>query len=264
MEKCGLLPWGELGSRDARDDTERQSRQKRVEADEGQAREYGGWILWFPEDVLDDIAARLMSLERTDHRSVWDIMKPALPLRRAAYFPGSEYCKLGSGVWNIGLSAVSAALANLSAPCELASSYVQEYAAQAAEGSVRTALNAKAMFDAARIFRAAADRDPDTEKTFLALGLIPKGAVPEPGGIGWFAGIASASIGGQRMDVGAGWLKGGNATPERQAEFTRAVTDNIRSGVAAWFRTDEAEKIFMPSDGAYRNCPVQAMQSPGD
>lgn len=258
MLKCGLLPYGELGSRDARADTEHQAIRKNVSPDEGDAGETGGWVLWLPKDVLEDLAARVLSLERADWSSLSDAIRPALPMRRGAWFPGSNYPAACSEARRIGRDAVDKALRDIGVPCQLSSSYLSECAGQEAENAVRTALHARAMFDAARVFRAAADRDAYTERVFKDAGMIPDGPVPEPGDASWYAGIASASVDIEDTGYCSGWIKGNGITQADQARFAALVTENIRTDVRAWFQTDKVASLLVPLAGAYFNCPVPA------
>lgn len=256
MRKSWLLD-EPLGNQRMRRDAESLSRAGRMSADEGVPTKEGGWILWFPPDVLESLAAGIKQYENVllCRDDVFQSIRRAMPFMRGAHYPIYREWERYDTAGKIADEAVRASSESAGIAMERLSGAGNEIAANI-DTALARAMHAKRLVDAYRVFQQAADRAADTEALFLRTGFLAKDAPCLPDGPEWYGNIAAAVLEPGWRGFNTYVVKGEDSRDAPlTAAFHEAVMGHGRASIREWFATDEARALFKDSRGAYRNCP---------
>lgn len=247
----------ELGSWRMREDAGYLSETRKVAADEGTPAHDGGWIMWFPTDVLASLAAGIGNYRDIPMPGddILQSIRQAMPLMRGAWYPlDREWDRYGVSE-RIAETATLEASRATGIPME-----DLEGASSDVANNIDTALcramHAKRLADAYRIFLEAARRDEDTERLFLKTGFLSPDCPCLPEGPAPYGNIAAAVLESGWRGYATYAVRGERCTDgPRTAAFREAALETSRAGIREWFASDEAKELFAPLPGAYRNCP---------
>lgn len=247
----------ELGSWRMREDAGYLSETRKVAADEGTPAHDGGWILWFPADVLASLAAGIENYKNIPMpgQEIVQSIRQAMPLMKGAWYPLDREWDRGGISERIAETATLAASGKTDIPME-----DLEGAASDVANNIDTALcramHAKRLADAYRIFLEAARRDEDTECLFLKTGFLAPDCARLPEDPALYGNIAATVLESGWRGYATYAVRGERCTDgPRTTAFREAALETSRDGIREWFATDEAKELFAPLPGAYRNCP---------